>query len=117
MTRLPPSPRSIAEAKLAMAEHNLAEMRSLYHELLERYHALAMRLTPAVPTDPAQLTFPEPEGPPDEVLAAIQFISPTRDKTYEANWQYWERNKARAKEHPKAFADEIIKGGVYEVSA
>jgi hypothetical protein len=58
------------------------------------------------------IDLPEPDVPPDEVMAAMKQISPIKDKTYEANYAYWEANKERARLHPEAFAEEIISGGV-----
>lgn len=63
------------------------------------------------PTAPAPtVEMPEPDVPPDAVMAAIKRISPTKDRTYEANYAYWEANKERAALHPDAFAEEIIAG-------
>lgn len=95
-----------------------ASFRQLYldekaaHERTqERYHALAMSLT----ASPVRMPFddgpiPEPDLPPPVVLAAMQQISPVKDKTYEANYAYWEANKARCTLDPEAFAKEIISG-------
>ena len=58
---------------------------------------------------------PEPDVPPDAVMAAMKSISPIRDKTFEANWRYWEANKERARLHPEAFAEEILQGASFEV--
>jgi hypothetical protein len=89
------------------------DWRAMYLDLLEKYHALRLGgasaplpLSPDVPMD-------EPDVPPDVVLAAMKAISPVPDKTYEANWQHWERNKAKAGAYPEAFAEEIIQGAVF----
>lgn len=85
-----------------------------YDALLEKYHAL--RVAGANPPEPVTpvIAIPEPDIPPNAVMAAIKQISPTRDATYEANWKFWEQNKERAAEHPEAFADEILEGAVFE---
>ena len=110
-----------AQAELAQINHKrlleaqegsrayIAERRREYQDLLDKYHALRVSGANApAPTEP--ITIEEPDLPPEEVLAAMTLISPIRDATYEANWQFWERNKERAKKHPKDFADEILKG-------
>ncbi len=95
---------AIAEARLDIALHNLEKMRDMYHEL-------ALRLaTPAVPVPAVVEAIGDVEVPPDEVMAAMKAISPIRDKTYDANWAYWEANKEKARLHPVAFAAEIIDG-------
>lgn len=109
MTRLA-TKRPVSDARYELMQHNLEMMRSMYDALLEKYHALASGQT--IVTVPA--TVEEPDTPPPAVLAAIQTISPVRDKTYDANWAYWGRNKARAAAHPDAFAEEIIAGVVFE---
>ena len=90
-----------------------------FDALLEKYHALAMRVAQAPPVmQPPTLTMGtnavvadlEPDMPPGVVLAAMKRISPTSDKAYEANWRYWEQNKEKAAEHPDAFAEEILAG-------
>lgn len=88
------------------------DWRALYLDLLEKYHALRITTGANVP-EPAPLVvqMDEPDVPPSTVLAAMKTISPVPDKTYEANWQHWERNKARANQHPEEFADEILNGG------
>jgi hypothetical protein len=107
--------RDEAKSHAAMADHNLAEMRKQYHDLLDRYDSLA-RLMVNAPVAPAYFTTTpavvEPMGdmPPQVVLDAMRTISPVRDKTYDANWAFWEANKERAKEHPDAFAEEILDG-------
>lgn len=91
--------------------------KAAHAETRERYHALAMSLTGL--TAPLQVVarsgfepveIPEPDLPPAVVLAAMQQISPIKDKTYEANYAYWEKNKARCTLDPEAFAAEIIEG-------
>lgn len=90
------------------------ERDARYDALLDKYHALAMpKASPPAPVE-AIPEIPEPDVPPDVVLAAMQQISPVPDKTYEANWAHWDRNKARAKMHPEAFAQEILEGAVFE---
>lgn len=122
----------VSRARLDLALHNLEEMRKRCHAaedyrdvadnrlawlcekydaLLEKYHELAQ---PKVPEASAPVVIPEPRTPPRAVLAAIKAISPTRDKTYDANWAFWEANQERAELHPDAFAEEIMQGAVYE---
>ena len=104
--------RDVLRAQLDLARHNLAEMRGMYDTLLAKYEALAHgRL--AQPIQPVEAMEPI-EYPPDEVMAAMKAISPVRDKTYEANWAYWEANKEKARLHPAAFAAEIAEGITYE---
>ena len=95
-----------AIARIEMLEHNICEMRKLHHDLLDRVLPRDKAFAAAEPV--------EVDMPPDEVMAAMKAISPTMDKTYEANWAFWERNKERAKLHPEAFADEIVRGAVWE---
>lgn len=79
--------------------------------LLEKYHALAKLMVgapPHIPETPA--VEPLDDMPPQVVLDAMRRISPYRDKTYDANWAYWEANKGRAKDHPEDFANEILEG-------
>lgn len=95
-----------------MREQALYE-RERYDALLEKYHALRVGGANA-PEAIASVEMPEPEMPPALVLAAMQAISPTRDKAYEANWMYWELHKAQAEAHPEAFAEDIIHGAAYE---
>lgn len=102
-----------ADYNRVVADYNeLEKAWSARHDaLLEKYHALKLLGATAIP--PAEpIEFDEPDQPPDEVLAAMQAISPVRDKTYDANWLHWERNKDRAKQYPKEFADEILLGSV-----
>lgn len=80
-----------------------------HRDLLDKYHALRMAGANPAPVVPA-LEPIEPDTPPDVVLEAMRTISPTKDKTYEANWAYWEQHKERAAQHPDAFADEILYG-------
>lgn len=111
----------VSEARFRLLQHNmeqlvsqlradLAQADARYDALLEKYHELAKPKA----AETSAVVIPEPESPPPEVMAAIQAISPTRDKTYDANWAFWERNQARAKLHPDAFAEEIMQGAVYE---
>jgi hypothetical protein len=102
-----------AKAERDRADAQLAWMSAQYCGLLEKYHALRVMGDEAPAPTPA-VAFDEPEQPPVEVLAAMQQISPQRDKTYEANWAHWERNKARAAQYPKEFAEEIIMGAVFD---
>ena len=83
--------------------------RGRYDALLDKYHALRMAGASPAPVVPAMEPI-EPDAPPDVVLEAMWTISPTKDKTYEANWLYWEQNKERAAQHPEAFAEEILYG-------
>lgn len=55
-----------------------------YDALLDKYHAL--RVAGGNPAEAVPVAVPEPDVPPPEVLAAMQAISPQRDKTYDANW-------------------------------
>ena len=98
------------EAWYHATEQHLASVMRHYESVLDKYHALrtAGANTP-VPTVSAELIEP-PDSPPDVVLAAMRTISPVKDKTYEANWAYWEQHKERAAQHPEAFADEILYG-------
>ena len=80
-----------------------------FEKLFDAYHALRVSGANApVVTEPVVIE--PPELPPPKVLGAIQFISPVRDKVYDANWAYWEANKERAAQHPDAFALEILNG-------
>lgn len=98
----------IKELGNAVARIDIQDAR--YDALLEKYHALRVAGANAPEPVPAPVVIPEPDQPPPAVLAAMQRISPVRDKTYEANWVFWELNKDRAAAHPDAFADEIIAG-------
>lgn len=91
--------------------HAMADwMRGAYGELLTKYHELAARSPALAPKEPEPVDVPQPDVPPPEVLAAIQQISPIKDKTFDANWAYWERHKEQAAKHPRAFADDILSG-------
>jgi len=98
----------IADLKAAIAQRDAD-----YATLLEKYHALRMQGANAPEPVPPVIAFPEPDVPPDVVLAAMKTISPVPDKTYEANWQHWERNKEKAAAYPNEFAQEIIEGAAF----
>ena len=84
--------------------------RDLYDALLEKYHQLAMpKAQPVVELAPIETDFPPPE-----VLAAMRAISPIRDRTFDANWAYWERNKDHAAKNPEGFAQDILRGVEYD---
>lgn len=85
-------------------------MRGAYSEILAKYHELTARSPALAPKEAEPVEVPQPDVPPAEVLAAIRQISPIKDKTFEANWAYWERHKAQAAQHPAAFADDILNG-------
>lgn len=102
------------EAHADLAQHNLAEMRKMYDALMEKYHELRVMGDEAPAPATPVIEIEQADQPPAEVLAAMQQISPVRDKTYEANWAHWERNKARAEAYPKEFAEEIIMGAVFD---
>lgn len=76
----------------------------------QRVDRLLGQLTPQTQASAPLVEMPELDVPPDVVMAAMKRISPTKDKTYEANYAYWENNKERAKAHPDAFAEEIVSG-------
>jgi len=101
--------RSVA----AEADARYAAIDARYTDLLEKYHALRMQGANAPEPVPPVIAFPEPDVPPDVVLAAMKTISPVPDKTYEANWQHWERNKEKAAAYPNEFAQEIIEGAAF----
>lgn len=104
------------KAALAVADARYEGLRVMYDTLADRYHQLALRTWPPnvlTQTGTNGAVAPvevEVEGPPEVVLLAMRAISPTRDKTYDANWAFWERNKERAAAHPEAFAEEILAG-------
>ena len=108
--------RQVAHKALAEAESWEAiygQERDRHDKTLERMHALRVQgANPPEPVPPA-IVMEEPDVPPDVVLAAMKQISPVPDKTYEANWQHWERNKEKAAAYPQEFADEIIEGAVF----
>lgn len=83
----------------------------------QRVDLLLGQLTLTSTEHVSSVEIPEPDVPPSVVMAAMKRISPMQDKTFEANYGYWEANKERAAEHPEAFADEILEGAVFEVSA
>lgn len=100
--------RDQMQQRIDMALHNLAEMRKMYDALRAEYHELASRQPAVTPkSEPVEV---EPDVPPSVVLDAMRQISPTDDNAFRANWAYWEKNKHTAKEHPDAFAAEILKG-------
>jgi hypothetical protein len=76
----------------------------------QRVDRLLGQLTPQASASVPLVEMPELDVPPDVVMAAMKKISPTKDKTYEANYAYWENNKERAAAFPKEFADEIVSG-------
>jgi hypothetical protein len=76
----------------------------------QRVDRLLGQLTPQTQANAPLVEMPEPDSPPDVVMAAMKQISPTKDRAYEANYAYWENNKERAKAYPAEFADEIIAG-------
>lgn len=67
---------------------------------------------PAATAPPIEV--PQPDVPPAVVLDAMRRISPIKDRAFDANWAYWERNKEHAAAHPDAFAEEILEGVQYE---
>jgi hypothetical protein len=67
-----------------------------------------LTLKSAEPVSSVEL--PEPDVPPDVVMAAMRRISPTDDETFKANYRYWEQNKDRARDYPDDFAKEILEG-------
>ena len=97
------------EAWYHATEQHLANMMRHYESVLDKYHALRVQgasvAPPVPPVEPV-----ESDTPPDVVLQAMRTISPVKDKTYEANWAYWEQHKERAAQHPEAFAEEILYG-------
>lgn len=125
----------VARARLDLAIHNLAEMRASLHvaereasswraiyeqerdrhdRTLERCHELASRQPALAPKAPDPITVEQPDFPPPQVLAAMRRISPVKDKAFDANWAYWERNKEHAAKHPDDFALEILQGVEYD---
>lgn len=121
----------VSRARLDLALHNMEEMRSLHRSDVAYYRGwvqtqdkqigywrdLYVEATkPKAPPVPPSIEAVDVDMPPAVVLAAMETISPVRDKAYDANWAYWEKNKARAEAHPDAFAEEIIQGAVYEVA-
>ena len=63
---------------------------------------------------PEMVPVTETDFPPPQVLAAMRRISPNRDRTFDANWAYWERNKEHAAKNPEAFALDILQGIEYD---
>jgi hypothetical protein len=127
----------VSRARYELLEHNAEKMRELnaerskadenycmhwvnrhdalsakYDALLDRYDSLARLMVnaPLPLVHEPVVVEPIDEMPPQVVLDAMRTISPVRDKTYDANWAFWEANKERAKEHPDAFAEEILDG-------
>jgi len=95
------------------AQEERRAIQRCYDDLLEKYHALRMAGANPVEPLPPFVEMEEPDVPPDVVLAAMKQISPVPDKTYEANWQHWERNKEKAAAYPNEFAQEIIEGAAF----
>ena len=98
------------EAWYHATEQHLSKLMSHYETVLDKYHALRTQGANAVPASPPVDAIDPPDVPPDVVMEAMKTISPVKDATYAANWAYWEQNKARAKQHPEAFAEEILYG-------
>ena len=81
----------------------------------QRYDRLqAAFIALSAPVSVAATEIVQPDMPPDVVLEAMRRVSPFRDKTFDANWAYWERNKQHAANNPEAFAQEILEGVQYE---
>lgn len=108
--------RTGVDGQVSAYQRGVEAERARHDALLDKYHALKLLGATATEPAPALVPIDEADVPPDEVLLAMQQISPVRDKTYEANWQHWERNKERARLYPKEFAEEIIQGAVFEIA-
>lgn len=101
----------MVEQRASTWERIASERKAELDALLEKYDSLAKLMVGAqahVPEVPE--VEPVDDMPPQVVLDAMRRISPYRDKTYDANWAYWEANKGRAKDHPEDFANEILEG-------
>ena len=83
-------------------------------ELLAKQHELIAALAKPTPEKVEMVPVTETDFPPPQVLAAMRRISPNRDRTFDANWAYWERNKEHAAKNPDAFALDILQGIEYD---
>lgn len=91
-----------------------ATLREMYDSLLAKHHELTMTLAQPAEVKAPEMAPVETDFPPPQVLAAMRRISPTRDRTFDANWAYWERNKEHAAKDPEAFALDILQGVEYD---
>lgn len=102
------------EAHAEIQDHNLEKMREMYDALMVDFKAMKLQGAVVIPP-PEPVLVEQPDVPPAVVLAAMHRISPLKDKAFEANWAYWERNKQTAAAHPEAFAEDILRGVEGEV--